>query len=102
MTDSDDAERAHAADLRDLVADLHAHLEATAELPVETSASRWLGEAEAVAEDAVGPEVPEGVVEERVRQVRMLLSNVEETGSEDADEHVATARDLVDGIESRL
>lgn len=96
MTDSDDS------DPPDLVADLHAHLEATAELPVEESASRWLGEAEAVAEDAVGSDVPPEVVEKRVEQVRMLLSNVEGTGSESADEHVAQARQLVEEIGNRL
>ncbi|UPV76100.1 hypothetical protein M0R89_08605 [Halorussus limi] len=97
MTDADaDSE------LRSLVADLHVHLEATAELPVETRASQWLGEAEAVCEDAVGPDVPEAVVEKRVEQVGMLLSNVERTGSEAADERVAAARELVEEIESRL
>jgi hypothetical protein len=89
-------------DLPSLVADLHAHLEATAELPVETRASQWLGEAEAVCEDALGPETPEAVVEKRVEQVRMLLSNVEETGNDAADERVAAARELVAEIESRL
>lgn len=89
-------------DLRNLVADLHDHLEATAELPVEARASQWLGEAEAVAEDAVGQDVPESVVEKRVGQVRMLLSNVEGTGSETADEHVAAARELAEEIEARL
>ena len=96
MTDSDDS------DVSDLVADLHAHLEATAELPVEASASRWLGEAEAVCEDAVGSDVPEEVVEKRVEQVETLLSNVEDTGSEAADERVAAARELVAEIEERL
>jgi len=90
------------ANRSDLVADLHAHLEATAELPVETRANQWLGEAEAVAEDAMGPDVPESVVEKRVGQVRTLLSNVEETGSTEADDHVEAARELVDEIESRL
>jgi hypothetical protein len=97
MTDSDDA-----TDVLDLVSDLHAHLEATAELPVETRASQWLGEAEAVVADAVGPDVPEAVVEKRVGQVRMLLSNVEGTGNETADDNVAAARELVDEIEDRL
>ena len=100
MTDSDDAEDGPTR--RDLVADLHARLEATAELPVEQSASRWLGEAEAVCGDAVGPEVPLPVVEKRVEQVRMLLSNVDETGHPEADDHVAAARELVERIESRL
>ena len=114
MTDSDDG-----SDLRALVADLHDHLEATAQLPVEARASQWLGEAEAVCGDAVhvartaseeasgdepraGPDVPEAVIEKRVGQVRMLLSNVERTGNETADEHVAAARELVEEIESRL
>lgn len=97
MTDSDDT-----ADLVDLVSDLHDHLEATAELPVEARTSQWLGEAEAVAGDAVGPSVPEPVIEKRVGQVRMLLSNVEETGHPDADDHVAAARELVEEIERQL
>jgi hypothetical protein len=97
MTDSDDSKNLPA-----LVADLHAHLEATATLPVEESASRWLGEAEAVAYDAVGTDVNREVVEKRVEQIGMLLSNVEDTGSEAADERVAAARELVAKIESRL
>jgi hypothetical protein len=96
VTDSDDS------DLQSLVADLHAELEATARLPVETRANQWLGEAEAVVEDAVGEGVPEAAVEKRVEQVRMLLSNVEGTGNDEADEHVAAARELVEEIESRL
>lgn len=88
--------------LQSLVADLHAHLEATAELPVETRASQYLGEAEAIAEDAVGPEVPESVVAKRVEQVSMLLSNVEETGDSEADDHIVAARELVEAIESEL
>ena len=98
----DDSEDHEDDDLRDLVADLHQHLEATAHLPVETSASRWLGEAEAVCADAIGPEVPESVIEKRVEQVRMLLSNVDETGNAAADERVGAARQLLAEIESRL
>ncbi|PSP54967.1 hypothetical protein BRC82_08235 [Halobacteriales archaeon QS_1_67_19] len=86
----------------DLVADLHGHLEATAELPVDTRASRWLGEAEAVARDAVGRGVDRAVIAKRVEQVEMLLSNVEGTGDETADEHVARARELVEEIQARL
>ncbi|MFC4551402.1 MULTISPECIES: hypothetical protein [Halorussus] len=98
----DDAEDSEDDDLRELVDDLHAHLEATAELPVETRASRWLGEAEAVCADAVGPGVPESVIEKRVEQVRMLLSNVDETGNAAADERVGAARQLLAEIDSRL
>ena len=72
--------------------ELHDHLAATGELPVERSASHYLGEAEAVIEDALAPDTSEAVVERRVEQARELLSNVEETGDERADEHVEAAR----------
>lgn len=83
MTDADPSER---------VAALHEHLEATAELPVDPRASTWLGEAEAVAADAAQPDVPDAVVAKRVAQVADLLSSVDGTGNEKADEHVAAAR----------
>ncbi|WP_232702232.1 hypothetical protein [Halobacterium wangiae] len=72
--------------------DLHDHLVATGELPVERSASHYLGEAEAVVEDALEPGTTEAVVQRRVEQARELLSNVEETGDERADGHVEAAR----------
>ncbi|MFB6218522.1 MAG: hypothetical protein ABEH77_04980 [Halobacteriaceae archaeon] len=75
---------------------LHDHLAATAERPVETRASRWLGEAEAVAADA--REAPPEVAVERVARVRELLSNVEATGDDEADEHVAAAAELAAAI----
>lgn len=87
--------------LRRLADDLHARLAATAELPVETEAGRWLGEAEAVAADAAGADVPEAVVEKRAEQVRRLLAEVDATGHPDADEHVAAARDLAAEIAAR-
>lgn len=76
---------------------LHEHLAATAELPLETSANRWLGEAEAVAADALAIDDP-AVARERVAKVRELLSNVDGTGSEAADQHVRRARELAAGI----
>lgn len=86
------------ADVRERVADLHAHLEATAELAVDPRASTWLGEAEAVAGDAVGPDVPEAVVRKRVTQVAELLASVDGTGNEDADDRVAAARATADEV----
>lgn len=80
------------------VAELHEHLAATAERPVERTANRWLGEAEAVAADVAAGDVPEEILEERVQTVRELLSHVESTGDPEADEHVARARTLVDEI----
>ena len=72
---------------------LHEHLEATAELPLDREATRWVAEAEAVAEDclAIGSE---SVRRRRIGHVRDLLSNVETTGHAEADDHVAAARAL--------
>lgn len=79
-----------------LVDELHAHLAATAELPVDRAASRWLGEAQAVAADA--RDAPEDAVDRRVEQARELLSHVGTTGSSEADEHVEDARALIERI----
>jgi hypothetical protein len=78
---------------REALAELHDHLAATAERPVERTASRWLGEAEAVAADARHIDDP-AVARERAAEVATLLSNVEDTGDAAADEHVAAARSL--------
>ncbi|WP_058566262.1 hypothetical protein [Haloferax marisrubri] len=84
-TDRDSLER--------LVTALHDRLAATATRPVREDASRWLGEAEAVAGDlAVGPLPDDEVVRTRLGHVEHLLSNVGETEDEAADEHVASAR----------
>jgi len=76
----------------DRLRELHDHLAATGELPVERSASHYLGEAEAVVADALKPGTDDEVVQKRVEQARELLSNVEGTGDERADEHVEAAR----------
>jgi len=73
--------------------ELHDHLEATGELPVERSASHYLGEAEAVVADALKPGTDAEVVRRRVEQARDLLSNIEETGDDRADERVERARE---------
>lgn len=73
---------------------LRRHLAKTAERPVETDASRWLGEAEAVVDDLAGDDVPEAVLAERLRHVRSLLAHVEETGDPAADRDVAAAKRL--------
>lgn len=69
-------------------------------MPVATRPSQYLGEAQAVVGDARG--APESVVETRVSQAETLLSNVDETGSEEADEHVERARKLTNEILSEL
>jgi nucleotide-binding universal stress UspA family protein len=92
VTGTDDVDREALAALVD-------HLAATAERPVERAASRWLGEAEAVAADARAIDDPD-VVRDRVGEVVDLLAD---TGDEAADEHVrraqALAADLVDGTD---
>lgn len=89
-------------DARERVAALHDHLATTAERPVDTAASRWLGEAEAAAGDAAGEGVPEAAVAKRVGQVVDLLEHVEETGDDEADEHVAAARELARSLDAEL
>lgn len=82
-------------DLTGDLRDLHAHLEATQHLPVETTASRWIGEAEAVSRDlAEAEELPDDVVVERLGHVRDLLAEVGDTEHPEADAHVAEARRL--------
>ncbi|TYT62818.1 hypothetical protein [Natrialba swarupiae] len=71
---------------------VHEHLSATAELPVERDASRWLGEAEAVASDAAAGDLEAETIRKRIGQVDRLLSEVDGTGHEEADDHVEAAR----------
>ena len=71
--DADTAERLQAVD---------EHLRATETLPVDRTASAYLGEAAAVAGDLVA---------ERLGHVVDLLSAVEGTGNERADDHVEAA-----------
>lgn len=70
---------------------LYRHLAATAELPVERRAGRVLGEAEAVADDLRDCEP--AVAAERAGIVLDLLEEIDGTGHEEADEHVAAARE---------
>lgn len=82
---------------------IHDHLAECLELPVERTASRWIGEAEAVARDLVESDLEDAVVAEGLGHVRDLLAEVEETGDERADEHVERAKALtataLDGLE---
>lgn len=85
-------------ELDERVRRLHEVLRETEELPIEREASRWLGEAQAIAGDAAGGDLDEPVVRERVERVRELLSHVDGTGHEPADERVAEARRLARSI----
>ena len=83
------------------IRELSEHLAATRERPIERTTSRWLGEADAIAADLVGPEIADldpDVIQRRVGHVAELLSNVEETGDSTANEHVGAARELATSI----
>jgi hypothetical protein len=88
-------------DLDSAVRQLSEHLAATGERPVERTASRWIGEADAIAGDLVGSDastLDPTVIHRRVSHVAELLSNVDDTGDSTANEHVDAARDLADLI----
>ena len=80
--------------------ELYECLAATAELPVERTASRLLGEAQAVAADIRDLD-DSAVVAERAELVSDLLAEIDETGHLEADEYVARARDLAAQISER-
>jgi hypothetical protein len=86
------------SDLDELLASLHDHLEATEELPLDESANRLLGEAEAVAADAAQGNISDDVARERVEKVSELLAEIDDTGHDEGDQHVAAARRAADRI----
>lgn len=85
-------------DVGDRIAALHDALAATAERPVDPTANRWLGEAEAVAGDLVDADVDPAVRRKRVGHVQELLSHVRDTGDDEADDCVERARRLAGDI----
>lgn len=85
----------------DLLASLHSHLAATAERPIESETSRWLGEAQSIADDLrYADDLSPAALEERTETVASLLAEVDETGDETADEHVAAAHRCLDRLQS--
>ena len=79
--------------LESLATRLLDHLEATGELPIDREPSRWLGEAEAVARDAATNDLDDATIRKRVRQVSHLLEEAGETGNEEANAHLESARE---------
>ena len=71
----------------DLAEKLYDHLEATEELPVDRTTSRWIGEAQAVASDLTDETMAAGVRRKRATEVRKLLAEVDSTGHPEADGH---------------
>ncbi|NHN43106.1 hypothetical protein G9C85_15925 [Halorubellus sp. JP-L1] len=89
--------------LTDLLATLHSHLEATGECAVAPKESRWLGEAEAIAADLrYAEDLDAATVRERAEKVRRLLGEVDDTGNEDANEHLAAANRCLDRLDDAL
>ncbi len=79
-------------DVDELVATLHDHLAATEEMALPEDANRWLGEAAAVAGDLADASPDDETITTRIETVLELLDEVDATGHDDADEHVAAAR----------
>lgn len=86
---ADDSDDTLAARVRDL----HSHLEATAELPIDRRTNRWLGEAAAVARDAATNDLDDVTIKKRVRQVQHLLAEADDPDHDEATEHLSAARD---------
>jgi len=89
------------ADLDGLDADalaerVYTSLSASEELPLDRETNRWLGEAQAVAEDMRG-DIPPETRRKRADQVLDLLGNVE-TDHPVASELVTAARDAAERI----
>ncbi|MBB6647400.1 hypothetical protein [Halobellus ruber] len=80
--------------------ELYECLAATGELPVDRTASRWVGEAEAVAAD-IRNVADCAVVADRAGTVVELLAEVETTGHPEADEYVRQARELAVQLSER-
>jgi len=77
------------------------HLRATGERPVERTANRWLGEAEALAVDLAEHDLDPATRQKRLSKIDDLLSNVDGTGDDHADDHVAAAREIVCELRGR-
>lgn len=86
-------------DLDERVRELHAHLEATEELPIDPRTNRWIGEAQAVTADVVDADLPEAVVRERIGEVERLLAHVDDLDGEAAD-RIESARTIAREIAS--
>lgn len=78
--------------------DLARELRATEELPVERTAARWIGEAQAVATDLADGDPDADTVVRRVGHVVELLEHVDGTGHPGADERVAAARSVAEDL----
>ncbi len=82
--------------------DLAGELQATEELPIDRTAARWIGEAQAVATDLSEGDPDADTVARRVGHVAELLENVDGTDHPEADDHVTAAKSIADGVLDEL
>ncbi|MEF8839196.1 MAG: hypothetical protein V5A18_06800 [Haloarculaceae archaeon] len=87
---------------RDRLDTLCAALERTAERPLDRSANRWLGEAQAVATDLRNGDPDPAVLQDRLGTLADLLDNVEATGDEQADAALDEALDALVALRQEL
>ena len=86
----------------DRIAALCDALAATEERPLDRSANRWLGEAQAVAEDLRGGVPDDATLVNRLETVDHLLAQVDSTGDGEADAALDRATAIVTGLLSDL
>ncbi|RXK50001.1 hypothetical protein [Halorientalis pallida] len=90
-----------AMDRAALAAALHTHLAATEELPIDPTANRWLGEAQAAAADVADGSAPDAVVTKRARQVVHLLESAGDLDNDTAVRHVDAALAMAEELVKR-
>lgn len=86
---------------QELATQIHEHLEATEQMPLDTATNRWLGEAEAVAADIAIGDVSEAVASNRAETIVELLESAGSIENESASEHVITSLTLARELSTR-
>lgn len=102
MDDDSDDDGGGDGGVQTRLSEVAAHLAATAERPMRPDVTHWVAEADAVASDVVGADLPRAVVVERLGHVCELLSHVDDTGDDEADEHVTAAKRLAEDVRAEL
>lgn len=78
--------------------ELFNQLQATEQLPIDRTANRWLGEAQAITKDLVRGDPDPETIHRRVEKVLELLDEIDGTGSQEGDDRVAAARSVAEGL----
>ncbi|WP_309484903.1 hypothetical protein [Halorhabdus salina] len=84
---------------RRAVEELHDHLAGTAERPLDRTANRWIGEAQALAADLrTAPDDPD-LVRKRAADIASLLAEVDDIDDPTANDHLTAAAELADRLQ---